>query len=281
MAIQLIADTSCDLTPALQNILQVRLVSFRITVGERNFIDDASLALPELLAAMKACKASPSTACPSPEEFAAAMRAGEESFVITISGKLSGSYNAAMAARGMVLEETPEKRIHVFDSESAAAGETLLALFLHDAVAAGKSFDEIVAEGTAFVARMRTRFVLEDLGNLVKNGRISKAAGMVGTVLNLRPIMADNGHGEILCLEKVRGTQNAMRRLVELICESTRDALKSSLILVIAHCNCADRAAELRRELLAKCSALREVISVPTAGLSSVYANDGGVVLAY
>lgn len=281
MTYQIIADSSCDLTPALQNLMQVKLVGFQIQLGDKTFKDDAHMEVKNLLAAMKAHKGPAATACPSPEEFAMCMRAAESCFVITISSKLSGCYNAAMVARDMVLEETPDKKIHVFDSESASAGETRIALLLHEAIVAGKEFDTIVREITAFIAVMRTRFVLEDLSNLVKNGRISKAAGMVGTVLNLRPVMSENGHGEIICLEKVRGTQNAMRRLVEIVAESTAQTAKASLTLVMTYCNCAERAAELKKELLAKCVALREVIFVPTAGLSSVYANDGGIVVAY
>lgn len=282
MAYRIIADSSCDLTPALQNLMQVKLVGFQIQLGEKTFKDDAQMDVKTLLAAMKAYNGPASTACPSPEEFAQCMREAKEGcFVITISSKLSGCYNAAMVARDMVLEEMPDRQIHVFDSESATAGETRLALLIHEAIVAGKNFDTIVQETTAFIAAMRTRFVLEDLSNLVKNGRVSKVAGMVGTVLNLRPIMADSGHGEIICLEKVRGTQNAMRRLVEIVAESTAQAAKTSLTLVMTYCNCAERATELKKELLAKCAALREVIFVPTAGLSSVYANDGGIVVAF
>ncbi|MEG0769702.1 MAG: DegV family protein [Ruthenibacterium sp.] len=281
MSIQIIADSSCDLTPALKNLMQIQLVGFELTIGEQMFKDDASLEVKTLLAAMKAYKGPASTACPSPEEFAAHMRAADACFVITISSKLSGCHNAAMVARDMVLEENPDKKIHVFDSESAAAGETRLAMFLHEAIVAGKDFDTIVTQATDFIAQMRTRFVLEDLDNLIKNGRVSKVAGMVGTVLNLRPIMGENGHGEIICFEKIRGTQNAMRRLVELIAEATVDTARASLTLVMTYCNCAERAAELKKDLLAKCTALREVIFVPTAGLSSVYANDGGIVVAF
>lgn len=281
MQMQIIADTSCDLTPALANLLQVQLVSFRLNIGARTFVDDEKLDQKELLAAMKAHNGPATTACPSPEDFAERMRACESCFIITISSKLSGCYNAAMVARDMVLEECPDKKIHVFDSESATSGETRIAMLLREYIDAGMAYEEIVTQVSSFIATMHTRFVLEDLSNLVKNGRISKAAGLVGTMLNLRPIMADNGHGEIVALEKVRGTQNAMRRLVELIAEATRDTVASSLTMVISHCNCLERAMELKKEILAKCAAFHEIILVPTGGLSSVYANNGGVVLAF
>lgn len=281
MNIRIIADTSCDMTPALANVLRVQLVSFKLNIGETVFVDNDSLDTRQLIAAMKAYKGAATTACPSPDEFAALMRESEACFVITISSKLSGCHNAAMVARDMVLEETPDKKIHIFDSESASAGETRLALLLRDMIDAGMDFDEIVEKAEAFLAGMSTRFVLEDLGNLIKNGRISKAAGLVGTMLNLRPIMADNGHGEIVCLEKVRGTQNSMRRLVEIVAQQTAHLARGSLTMVLAYCNCAERAGELKKEFLAKCDAVREIIMVPTGGLSTVYANDGGIVIAF
>ena len=154
-------------------------------------------------------------------------------------------------------------------------------MLLRDLIDAGLAFEEIEQRARAFIAPMRTRFVLEDLSHLVKNGRISKMAGFVGTVLNLRPLMADNGHGEIVCLEKIRGTANAMKKLVEHVAAETADAARASIVLVLSYCNCAPRALELQKNLLASCAALKDVIMVPTGGISTVYADDGGVVLAF
>lgn len=279
MPIQLIADSCCDVTPAMKRLLGLSIASLNITVGEEHYRDDESLNTLALIAKMKACKTPPTTACPTPEEYAALMRQERESFVITLSSKLSGSYNAACVGRQLALEENPDLRIHVFDSESAAAGETRIALFLRDLIDAGMDFDSIVKKTTAFIATMKTHFVLEDLSHLVKNGRISKAAGLLGTMLNIRPIMGENGHGEIIPLEKVRGTANAMRRLVEIVASETAQA--AGLTLVLSYCNCLERAQELKKMFLSQCSAIKEVIMVPTNGISTVYADDGGIVVAF
>lgn len=282
MAITLIADTGCDLTDALKNLMKVRLVPFKILVGESHFVDDENLDTRALLAEMKRCKAATGTACPSPEEFAAEMRAGDECIVITISSKLSGSYNSALVAKNMVLEEIPDKKIAIIDSESAVSGETRLALLAHELSQAGLSFEETVAQLEDLAKnRMHTFFVLESLDNLIKNGRISKAAGVLGSMLSLRPVMSDDGNGEIACKEKVRGTANAMKRLVEIICETTQDAAKGSVQMVISQCNCADRALALKKELLTRCAAVKDVLIVPTYGLGTVYAYDGGIVVAF
>lgn len=280
MSIQIIIDSCCDVTAALRRAMRFEVASLTVRVGEQSFRDDETLSVPALLHAMKACKDPATSACPSPEEYASLMRKADQSVVVTLSSKLSGSYNAAMVARDMVLEEFPEKRIHVFDSESASAGELRIALLLRQYIDGGMEFDEIVEKVTEFIAGMKTFFVLEDLSNLVKNGRISKVAGLMGTMLSIRPIMGENGHGEIIQLDKVRGTQTAMRRLVEIVAAHTNQFPQNTLTLVLSYCNCPQRAAELKEKLLAASAALKEVILVPTCGISTVYANDGGVVLA-
>ena len=281
MEIQIIADSCCDLTPTLRRVLRVRMASLTIRVDDGEFIDDENLDIPALMAAMKQSANAPTTACPAPEAYAAMMTQAPMTFVVTLSSRLSGSYNAACVGRDMALEANPSLKICVLDSESASAGETRIVMLLRDLIDAGLAFEEIEQRARAFIAPMRTRFVLEDLSHLVKNGRISKMAGFVGTVLNLRPLMADNGHGEIVCLEKIRGTANAMKKLVEHVAAETADAARASIVLVLSYCNCAPRALELQKNLLASCAALKDVIMVPTGGISTVYADDGGVVLAF
>lgn len=191
---------------------------------------------------MKASKSAASSACPSPEEFAELMRPCDECFVVTLSSKLSGSYNAARVAMDMVREAHPEKKIHVFDSKSAAAGELQIALFLKERIDAGESFESIIPQAEAFIANMRTLFVLEDLGNFVKNGRLNKVTGIVASILSLCPIMSDDGHGEVKMAAKVRGLQNALTRLDDLVAGAERrSGQKKSLTLVLAYCNCPER----------------------------------------
>lgn len=283
MAIKILADSCCDVTPALKNLMELDLIPLKLLVGkELQLVDDETLDIKNLLFQMKHSKEGSGSACPSPEDYAAAMRAADECIVVTLSSKLSGSHNSAVVARDMVLEDEPDKKIFILDSESASAGETRLVLLLHELISAGLSFEEICAKADDFAKnKMHTFFVLESLDNLIKNGRVSKAAGVLGSMLSLRPVMCEDGHGEIACKEKVRGTANAMKRLVEIIAETTANAAEKSLLLVLSQCNCPERGISLKKDLLAKCPALREVLVVPTGGLSTVYANDGGVVVAF
>ena len=282
MSIQIITDSCCDTTPAITAALGLKIAPMSVTVdGTKEFSDNGNVDVPALLAAMKASPKPVATACSSPEDYAVLMREAEESVVITLSKHLSGSYNSACAARDMVLEEFPDKKIIVLNSKTAACGQTRLAFFLHDLIQGGATFEEVCEKALPFIDKIRTFFVLEDLGNLIKNGRIPKMAGMLGTVLMLRPIMGENGDGEIIPLEKVRGTQKALDRLVEMIKDATASLTKKSLHMVLTYCNCPERGAQLKKKLLEICPAIADVILVPTGAISTAYANDGGVVLAY
>ncbi len=281
MKIQIIADSCCDVTPAMRAALHLRTAPLKITVDDKQYIDDANINIPQLIADMKASSKPVSTAAPSPEDYASLMRDAPAAVVVTLSHHLSGSYNAAMAARDMVLEEFPDKKIMVFDSKAAASAELRIVLYINELLNKGATFEDLCEKVPPFIDRTRTLFVLEDLSNLIKNGRIPKMAGMLGTILMLRPIMGENGEGEIIPLEKIRGTQKALARLVEMIAEKTADQPAGSLTLTLSYVNCPERASDVKKQIQANCPAIGEIIATPTNGLSTSYANNGGIIVSF
>lgn len=281
MAIKLLADSCLDTTPQLREQLDIELVPLYIYPREGvEFVDDLNLDVQELLRQMSSSKEATRTACPSVEEYARRMAQYDECIVITLSGKLSGSYNAARLARDMVVAEHPDKKVHVIDSESAASGELRIALFIDELRKAGHDFDTIVTKAESLKCSMRTLFVLEDLSNLVKNGRMSKVKGLAASVLSLHPLLSDDGAGEIKQLSVMRGIKNALSRLVDTIAELTVGEPDGSRLVTLSYCNCPQRAEDLKYDIFTRCHAVRDVILAPTAGISTVYANNGGVVLA-
>ena len=282
MAIKLIADSCLDTTPELRAQLDIDLIPLTITTAPGvEFVDDLSIDTTELIRQMAASKDPVRTACPSVEAYQKAMEAADESIVITLSSKLSGSFNAARLAGEMVMEDHPEKKVCVIDSESAAAGELRIALFIDALRKAKEPFDRIVERAKAFAASMHTLFVLEDLSNLVKNGRMSKVKGLVASVMSLRPVLADDGHGEIKQLHVVRGLRSALNKLVDVVAEYTVGEPNASRIVTLSYCNCPQRAEDVKYDILTRCKAVRDVVLVPTSGLSTAYANNGGIIIAF
>lgn len=278
----ILADSCCDLSPELLKKTQARVAQLTITIDDTHYVDDGTVDIPPYLAAMKASKNPVRSACPSPDLYAEDIKAADDDcFIITLSSKLSGSHNAAVLGVQLAEEDMPEKKVHVFDSESASAGETYLALMIHDLIAAGKSFEQIVETVEEKIRSMHTLFVLDSLDNLVKNGRISKAVALLANVLSIRLLMSDDGHGAIKNISKARGIKGALTQMVETCRKHTEGLAAASQRLVISYCNCPERARQVRDMIREKCPAIGEIVMTPTSALSSMYANDGGVVIAY
>ena len=277
----ILADSCCDLSPELLKKTQARVAPLTITIDDTHYVDDGTVDIP-YLAAMKASKNPVRSACPSPDLYAEDIKAADDDcFIITLSAKLSGSHNAAVLGVQLAEEDMPEKKVHVFDSESASAGETYLALMIHDLIAAGKSFEQIVETVEEKIRSMHTLFVLDSLDNLVKNGRISKTVALLANVLSIRLLMSDDGHGAIKNISKARGIKGALTQMVETCRKHTEGLAAASQRLVISYCNCPERARQVRDMIREKCPAIGEIVMTPTSALSSMYANDGGVVIAY
>ena len=278
----ILADSCCDLSPELLKKTQAKIAPLTITIDDTHYADDGTVDIPPYLAAMKASKNPVRSACPSPDLYAEDIRATEgDCFIVTLSAKLSGSHNAASLGVQLAQEDMPEKKVHVFDSESASAGETYIALMIHDLIAAGKSFEQIVELVEEKIRSMHTLFVLDSLDNLVKNGRISRTVALLANVLSIRLLMSDDGHGAIKNISKARGIKGALGQMVETCRKHTEGLAAASQRLVISYCNCPERARQVRDMIREKCPAIGEIILTPTSALSSMYANDGGIVIAY
>lgn len=278
----ILADSCCDLSPELLKKTQAKIAPLTITIDDTHYVDDGTVDIPPYLAAMKASKNPVRSACPSPDLYAEDIRATEgDCFIVTLSAKLSGSHNAASLGVQLAQEDMPKKKVHVFDSESASAGETYIALMIHDLIAAGKSFEQIVELVEEKIRSMHTLFVLDSLDNLVKNGRISRTVALLANVLSIRLLMSDDGHGAIKNISKARGIKGALGQMVETCRKHTEGLAVASQRLVISYCNCPERARQVRDMIREKCPAIGEIILTPTSALSSMYANDGGIVIAY
>ncbi|MGF0040183.1 DegV family protein [Peptoniphilaceae bacterium SGI.131] len=273
----IIGDSGLDLNSDLEKKLNIELVPFFIDIEDQHFIDDGSIDVDAYLDAMKASKNTPKTAAPSPDFFYKAMAKADEAFAVTISSKLSTTYSNALIAKKMLEESYPEKKVHVFDSLSAVAGETLVAMKIQEKVNENKPFEAIVQEVEAFIKDMTTLFVLESLDNLIKNGRITKIVGKIASVLSINPVCLGE-NGEINMKYKVRGMKNAINKLVSTIGESAENL--SEKILVISHVKNPLRAENLK-EKIEGIYRFKDIVITEAKGLSATYANRGGIVLAF
>lgn len=273
---RIIADSSLDMSNDLKKRLQVDLIPFKLYLDGQEFVDDLKLDVADFFVKMKAASKA-SSACPAPHDFLERFKGVGDCFAVTISSKLSGTYNSATLAKKMYEEEYGRNKIHVFDSKSAASGETLIAIKLQELIDRKLPFEEIVEQIEAAIRNMTTYFISESLDNLIKNGRISRFKGTLASLMHIKPIMGAE-EGEIFMVEKARGSKKAFRRLVELIVEKGEDL--SGRVLTIAHADNLERALKLKEELLQKAD-FKEIVIVPTAGLSSLYVDHRGIIISY
>lgn len=249
-----------------------------LTVGGENIVDDETFDQAEFLKKVAACEECPKSACPSPERYMKAFECeAERVYAITLSSELSGSYNSAVLGKNLLLEEHPEKKIHVFNSRSASVGETLIAMKIEECEKAGLAFDEVVRTVEEYISGQNTFFVLENLDTLRKNGRLSGVKALVATALKIKPVMGATEEGTICQLDQARGMNKALVKMMEHIVSKTSDS--ENKVLAISHCNCPERA-EMFKEAIAEKLNPAQIIVLDTAGVSTMYANDGGIIVA-
>lgn len=278
MSYKIVVDSCCELPKELLQSGKFERVPLGIEIGDYNLLDDESFNQADFLKRVAAYPKCPKSSCPSPERYREAYHAeAEHIYAVTLSSKLSGSYNSAELGKRMYLEKYGDKKIHVVDSESASCGETQIALRLMELEEAGLTFEEIVKQIMAFRDGMNTYFVLDNLETLRKNGRLSNIKAVVASTLNIKPIMGAD-KGTIMQMGQGIGMKKAIAKMVDKIAETLKGAERKRI--VISHCNARERA-ESVMQLLHEKIQCQEIMVMDTAGISSMYANDGGVIVAF
>ena len=271
MAYKIIVDSCADITPDMAREMEITTVPLFLRLGENEYVDDCSLDMSEFMELMTNCTERVGSAAPSPASFSDAMT--EDGFVVTVSAALSGTYQSATIGA-----EGSSSKIHVFNSKSASAGQTLIAVKLREMISKKLPKPQIVESVTKFIDEMKTYFVLEKFDNLVKNGRLSALKSKIAGVLNIKLLMGSNEKGEISLYAKMRNKNQILDKMIALISESGRKTEDENA--VISHVNNPGLAEQLAGKIRERFN-FKKVFIVPTRGVSTMYANDQGIVLAF
>ena len=274
---KIVVDSCCEIPEEIKKDLLFESVPLTLEVGENTIIDDDTFDQASFLKMVDECPTCPKSACPSPERYMEAYDADvERVYVVTLTSKLSGSYNSAVLGKHL-LEESGKKipKIHVFDSLSASAGETQLVLKIKELEEQGRTFEEVVEIVELFKNEMKTYFVLDNLDTLRKNGRLTGLKAVVVSTMNIKPIMYALD-GTIAQKSQAIGTKKALRKMADILIEEGK-ALHEK-VLIISHCNCLERAQIMKERLLEKIQ-FKAVYILDMMGVSSMYANNGGIIV--
>ncbi|MDR0840579.1 MAG: DegV family protein [Christensenellaceae bacterium] len=277
---KIIADSCCDYTDDCGGLDWLERIPLTIELDGQQMIDDDTLDCRLLAEKMQQSKNAPRSACPSPAQFAAACDCDAvDVYIVALSDKQSGTYGSAVVGAEMARSNGRGQNIHVFNSNSATSGEVAVCMKLHTLAEQGKRFAEIVREVQAFIDEMTTIFVLENLEVLRKAGRLSHLQALAAGALRIKLVMGSQD-GNIMVLSKALTAGRAISSMVEHIKQKCAEINPAEKLLFISHCNCLERAIEIRDRVLQECGFAGCAIC-RTSGVSTIYANVNGVVVAF
>lgn len=278
MTYKIICDSCTDLPNELYSDPHFQMIPLTLYVGDEVVIDDETFDRLGFIDLVNRTETAPRSACPSAGDF---LKAYEETdadmiFVVTLSKELSGSYNAARLARDMYFEEHGKRKIYVINSMSASCGQGLIAMKIQKMCELGNKFDDIVEFLKQFVLDMKTWFVLESLDTFEKNGRLTGLKYKLVTALNIKPIMSAE-LGNIVQVGMGRGVNKALKGMVEMM--RKHYSRPEELEVSITHCNNPERA-DLVKGMIQDALHPKNIYVVETKGVSTMYANDGGIIVS-
>ncbi|OUO77747.1 dihydroxyacetone kinase [Blautia sp. An249] len=277
MSFKIIIDSCGELLEEWKKDSRYESVPLVLSVDGEDIIDDETFNQKEFLEKVANSPNCPKSSCPSPERYMQAYDCdADHVYAVTLSAELSGSYNSAVLGRSLYQEEHPDKKIYVFNSRSASIGETLIAMKIAECEEAGMEFDAIVTTVEDYIESQNTFFVLENLETLRKNGRLSRVKAFVASALKIKPVMGSTKEGAICQLDQARGINKALIKMVDYIVKSAEDS--ENRVLAISHCNCPGRA-KILKEAIEERMKTKKIVVLDTAGVSSMYANDGGIIV--
>lgn len=284
MSYRIIADSCCDKTQYIKDMDNITFVPLTLSVGDYTIPDDNNFDQDDFIGRMKASDTVAKTACPAPDAWAKAFDCAEEDvYVITVTDKLSGTYNSALQGKTLFEEENEgkKKNIHVFNSLATSGIESLVAEEINRLASHGADFDTVVKEIEDYIINHTALyFCLESLDVLKSNGRLFALAATVLKKLRLKLVFERTTEGNIKMAGQEIATNRAIAKMASIIAENVNGVDLSDKKLIISHVCCADRAQFVADKIDALVQ-FGSVEIVKASGLNSVYASDGGIIVSY
>lgn len=277
MKYKIITDSSCDLDINYLNKTEIdfSIIPLIINIDGQDFVDDNNLNVINMLNAVDNYKGKSTSSCPSPTNFFEQLNGADRYFIITISSKLSGSYNSAMLAKNMF--RNPEN-VCIIDSKATSGSMVLIIDKIVSLINQEYSFEDICKIVTNYAENeIGLMFALNKFDNLVKNGRISSTKAMIASMLQVKPLcQADDG--EIQVYKKIIGFKKIFKEIVITLTSKLKNSTNKTC--VISHCQNEEMALYLKNEFK-KANLFDKIKLIPMKGLCSFYALQKGIIVSY
>ncbi|EFX52016.1 EDD domain protein, DegV family [Streptococcus cristatus ATCC 51100] len=274
MTFKILTDSTADLPESWTQEHDVQVLGLTIQLDGQTYetVGPDKLTSEQLLAKMES-GSKPTTSQINVGQFEDVFRQyaqeGTAVLYVAFASALSGTYQSAVMAREMVLEDYPEAIITILDTKAASMGEGLLVMKAVEARAAGQSLEQTEDLLQSLVPRVKTYFLVDDLNHLMRGGRISKAAALMGSLVNIKPIIAVTSDGSLDSVAKVRGKKKAQAEVVRMTLETISESL-----VVIAYAGEKEVAENVKEQLLAS-GQVTEVLILPLGPVISTHTGPG------
>ena len=274
MKFKIVADSSSDLL-TLSGV-PYESVPLKIITKDKEYTDDATLNVEEMVEDLRRQTAPTGTSCPNVHDWMSAFGDAQMIFAITITSNLSGSYNACRQAAEMYMEENPGSKVCVLDSLSTGPEIRLIVEFLRDAILAGEAFEAIEEKVCAYMQKTHLMFSLQSLANLARNGRVSHAVAKIASVLGICIVGKASDEGTLEPLHKCRGEKSALKTMYKTMKEMGFAGGK----VRISHC-LNEKGAQMVADMIRADFPNSDVVVDCAKGLVCYYAEKGGMLIGF
>jgi DegV family protein with EDD domain len=278
---QIITDSACDLPKSLLGQLDVLSVPLHILFRGQNLPDSVDEGLKEIYDGLRAGEPA-STCAANPDGWRAAMEPvlaqGMDVLVLAFSSALSTTYQSAVIAAQELSERYPQRKIRVIDTGSAALGQGFFVLHACQQRDRGLSLEALAQWCLENKGHMCHWFTVDDLMFLKRGGRISGATAVLGTMLQIKPVLHVDDEGRLINMEKARGRKASMDALVRKV-RDLGEGYDNRMIFV-CHGDCPQEAAQLQKQLL-EIEGIEEVFVGNLGAVIGAHAGPGAIAVAF
>lgn len=252
MHYELLTDSPCDLPIEIIKKYGINTVNFTFHMEGKEYVDDMGITMDNDVVFEKLKNGSTSTTSQVStgtyyEVFKSYAEKNISLLYLAFSSQLSGSYQSAVSALQMLKEEIKDPKITIIDTQAASLGEGLLVYEAAKLKEQGKSLDDVAQWVEENKCRVQSWVTVDDIKHLQRGGRISATSAVLGTLLNVKPIIVVNKSGKLVPFAKVRGRKKALQYLVDMTVEHITDAQNSTII--IGHAGALEESQIIKREL--------------------------------